>query len=468
MLTLPCPSSVRVCVLLGKTLLAKAIAGEAQVPFFSCSGSDFEEMFVGVGARRIRDLFTAARKKAPCIIFIDEIDAVGSKRSARDVQAARLSLNQLLVEMDGFDKTNGVIVIGATNLPALLDSALTRPGRFDRHVTVPVPDVKGRRAILDLYAKKIPLSADVDLDVLARGTSGCTGAQLFNLINSAALRASSKGHVSVSMREMEYAKDKILMGAERSNLMSPEEKKLTAYHEGGHALVALYTQHTIPLYKATILPRGNSLGTTHFLPENDMHSQSKAQLIARMDVAFGGRVAEELVFGDEMVTTGASSDLEGATKIARAMVMQYGMSAGMGLMVVDEESGGVLSSEKKQAIDSEIEAMMRQSYDRAKRILTTHMQHLHVLAGALLKHETLDAKEIRAVLSAQGLVSDEERERLAREEEAKAEEAKGRGRLIEEIEGKGQTVGEGSVSGGNGGGGVKGTDVPVMGVPSLT
>ena len=454
----------------GKTLLAKAIAGEAQVPFFSCSGSDFEEMFVGVGARRIRDLFAAARKKAPCIIFIDEIDAVGSKRSGRDVQAARLSLNQLLVEMDGFDKTNGVIVIGATNLPGLLDPALTRPGRFDRHVVVPIPDVKGRRAILDLYAKKIPLSTDVDLDVLARGTSGCTGAQLFNLINSAALRASSKGHLSVSMRELEYAKDKILMGAERANLMSAEEKKLTAYHEGGHALVALYTKHTIPLYKATILPRGNSLGTTHFLPETDMHSQSKAQLIARMDVALGGRVAEELIFGDEMVTTGASSDLEGATKIARAMVMQYGMSGGKGLMVVDEEAGAVLSSEKKQAMDDEIDAMMRQSYDRAKQILTTHIQHLHLLAGALLKHETLDAKEIRDVLSAQGLVSEEERERLVREEEVKLKEAKGRGRLIEEIEGKGSATGEGSLSGGGGsGGGVKtGTEVPVLGVPSLT
>ena len=272
------------------------------------------------------------------------------------------------------------------------------------------------------------------------------------------------------MREMEYAKDKILMGAERANLMSDEEKKLTAYHEGGHALVALYTKHTIPLYKATILPRGNSLGTTHFLPENDMHSQSKAQLIARMDVALGGRVAEELIFGDEMVTTGASSDLEGATKIARAMVMQYGMSGGKGLMVVDEEAGAVLSSEKKQAMDNEIDAMMRQSYDRAKLILTTHIQHLHVLASALLKHETLDAKEIREVLSQQGLVGEEEKARLLREEEAKAKEAKGRGRLIEVIEGKGQAAGEGSLTGGGGsGGGVKtGGDVPVLGVPSLT
>ena len=447
----------------GKTLLAKAIAGEAQVAFFSCSGSDFEEMFVGVGARRIRDLFAAARKKSPCIIFIDEIDAVGSKRSGRDVQAARLSLNQLLVEMDGFDKAQGVIVIGATNLPGLLDPALTRPGRFDRHVTVPVPDVKGRRAILDLYAKKIPLSADVDLDVVARGTSGCTGAQLFNLINSAALKASSKGHMSVSMREMEYAKDKILMGQERANLMSAEEKKLTAYHEGGHALVALYTPHTIPLYKATILPRGNSLGTTHFLPENDMHSQSKAQLRARMDVSMGGRVAEELIFGDEMVTTGASSDLEGATKIARAMVMQYGMSGGQGLMVVDEEANALLSAEKKRAMDAEIDGMMRQSYERARAILTQHTQHLHVLASALLQHETLDAKEIREVLSREGLVGDEEKARLAQEEKAKEAEAEGRGRLIEAIEGKGAAAGEGS----KGGGGMT-TGVPVLGVPSLT
>ena len=461
------------CWLTGKTLLAKAIAGEAQVPFFSSSGSDFEEMFVGVGARRIRDLFTAARKKAPCIIFIDEIDAVGSKRSGRDVQAARLSLNQLLVEMDGFDNSKGVIVIGATNLPDLLDPALTRPGRFDRHVTVPVPDVKGRRAILELYAKKIPLSTDVDLDVLARGTSGCTGAELFNLLNSAALKASSKGHTSVSMKEMEYAKDKILMGAERSNLMSAAEKKMTAYHEGGHALVALYTKHTIPLYKATILPRGNSLGTTHFLPADDMNSQTKAQLISRLDVAMGGRVAEELIYGEEMVTTGASSDLEGATKIARAMVTRYGMGDAAGLMVVDSSNADLASPAKRAAVDDEVDAMLKLSYERAKTVLSSHIQHLHVLANALVKHETLSATEIRDVLSAEGLVSDEEKARLISEEKAKAEEAKGVGKLIEEIEGtgKGQTTsGEGSLGGGGGGGGggLKGAGVPVLGVPSLT
>ena len=435
----------------GKTLLAKAIAGEAHVPFFSCSGSDFEEMFVGVGARRIRDLFTAARKKSPCIIFIDEIDAVGSKRSGRDLQAARLSLNQLLVEMDGFDKTNGVIVIGATNLPGLLDAALTRPGRFDRHVAVPVPDLKGRKAILDLYAKKIPLSEDVNLDILARGTPGCTGAQLFNLVNSAALKASSKGLSAVSMVELEYAKDKILMGAERANIMSPEERKLTAYHEGGHALVALYTKHALPLYKATILPRGQALGVTHFLPENDMLSQTKAQLMGSLDVAMGGRVAEELIFGSDMITTGASSDLQGATSIARRMVTQYGMSDLVGLAVVDEEA--TLSVDKRQRLDAEVDKLLKDSYSRATSILKTHIHHLHSLAHALLVHETLSAKEMREVLTREGLIGEDEVRQLVEAEKKKEEELKGKRELIEDV------------NKGGGGGGAR-TPVPVLG-PAL-
>ena len=321
-----------------------------------------------------------------------------------------------------------MIVIGATNLPQALDPALTRPGRFDRHVTVPVPDVRGRKAILALYAKKIPLAPDVNLEVLARGTPGCTGAQLFNLINSAALRASSKGMSAVSMKEMEYAKDKILMGAERVTVMSPEERRLTAYHEGGHTLVALYTRHSIPLYKATILPRGPSLGTTHFLPEDDMHTQTRAQLVARMDVAMGGRVAEQLVFGDEMVTTGASSDLEGATRIARAMIMQYGMGDGQGLMVVDGDSIDALSSEHKAKIDSEIERCLRSSYDRAAAIVRQHLTHLHTLAEALLQHETMSAKEIRELLSKQGLIGQEEVAVLVQAEQQK--EVTSRGELL--------------------------------------
>ena len=467
----------------GKTLLAKAIAGEAHVPFFSCSGSDFEEMFVGVGARRIRDLFAAARKKSPCIIFIDEIDAVGSKRSGRDVQAARLSLNQLLVEMDGFDvsliphspsahisllhlhvvhfffsrlalcclslspsplccvvqKTNGVIVIGATNLPSLLDAALTRPGRFDRHVAVPVPDLKGRKAILDLYAKKIPLSDDVNLDILARGTPGCTGAQLFNLINSAALKASSKGLTAVSMKELEYAKDKILMGAERANIMSPDERKLTAYHEGGHALVALYTKHALPLYKATILPRGQALGVTHFLPENDMLSQTKAQLMSSLDVAMGGRVAEELIFGSDMVTTGASSDLQGATNIARRMVTQYGMSEKVGLSVVEEDA--TLSVEKRQRLDAEVDTLLKESYGRATQILSTHIHHLHSIAHALLVNETLSAKEMQDVLQKEGLIGEEEVRQLVEAEKRKEAELKGKKELIEDTKAAGKRPG---------------------------
>ena len=446
----------------GKTLLAKAIAGEAHVPFFSCSGSDFEEMFVGVGARRIRDLFTAARRKSPCIIFIDEIDAVGSKRSGRDLQAARLSLNQLLVEMDGFEKSTGVIVIGATNLPSLLDAALTRPGRFDRHVVVPVPDLKGRRAILDLYAKKVPMADDVNIDIIARGTPGCTGAQLFNLINSAALRASSKGMASVTMHELEHARDKILMGAERSMVMTEEDRKNTAYHEGGHALVALYTKHSMPLHKATILPRGQALGVTHFLPEDDMVSQTKAQLLALLDVAMGGRVAEEIIFGTENVTTGAASDLQNATSIARRMVTLYGMSDKAGLAV--EESGAV-SSAKKKRIDAEVDLLLKEAYARATAIVTTHTRHLHSIANALLQHETLTAKEMRELLTDEGLIGEEEVKQLEEVEKMDEEEMKGKRDLIAHTD---TTGGGGGGRGGkrkeegDGGGKEKDEDVQVV------
>ena len=299
--------------------------------------------------------------------------------------------------------------------------------------------MKGRKAILDLYAKKIPLSDDVNLDILARGTPGCTGAQLFNLVNSAALKASSKGLTSVSMKELEYAKDKILMGAERANIMSPDERKLTAYHEGGHALVALYTKHALPLYKATILPRGQALGVTHFLPENDMLSQTKAQLMSSLDVAMGGRVAEELIFGSDMVTTGASSDLQGATNIARRMVTQYGMSERVGLSVVEEDA--TLSVEKRQRLDAEVDTLLKESYGRATQILSSHIHHLHSIAHALLVNETLSAKEMQEVLQKEGLIGEEEVRQLIEAEKRKEAELKGKKELIDDTKAAGKRPG---------------------------
>jgi ATP-dependent metalloprotease len=315
----------------GKTLLARAIAGEAGVPFFYASGSEFEEMFVGVGARRVRDLFAAAKKHSPCIIFIDEIDAIGGKRNPKDQSYMKMTLNQMLVELDGFEASEGIIVIGATNLPGSLDSALVRPGRFDRNVQVPNPDVEGRRQILELYLEKIPLAVGTKLLNIARGTAGFSGAELFNLVNMAALKAALDDKMEVGIAELEFAKDKILMGAERkSAVLTDESKRLTAYHEAGHAIMALYTDGATPIHKATIVPRGQALGMVSQLPDKDETSISMHQLFARLDVCMGGRVAEELIFGDRNVTSGASSDLDQATNVATAMVTKYGMNEKIG------------------------------------------------------------------------------------------------------------------------------------------
>jgi len=390
----------------GKTLLARAIAGEAGVPFFYCSGSEFEEMFVGVGARRVRELFAAAKKKAPCIVFIDEIDAIGGKRQSRDTMSAtRMTLNQLLVELDGFENSTGVIVIGATNFPQMLDKALVRPGRFDRHVNVPLPDLRGRKQILDLYAKKIMLEKDVDLTQIARGTPGCSGAELYNLINSAAIRASTQGQKAVTMTDLEYAKDKILMGAERkSAVMSEENKKLTAYHEGGHAIMAISTKGAYPVHKATIIPRGQALGMVHQLPEDDVVSVDKEQLLARLDVAMGGRVAEEMIFGPEHITTGASSDLEQANRVARDMVMRYGMSERLGKLVIDDQTR--LSNGTFQIADEEIKKLLEDSYERTRQVLKEREADLHRLATALLQYETLDRNDILDVCAGKELNRD--------------------------------------------------------------
>jgi len=385
----------------GKTLLARAIAGEAGVPFFYASGSEFEEMYVGVGARRVRDLFEAAKKRAPCIIFIDEIDAIGGSRHLKDQQAMKMTLNQLLVDMDGFEQNNGVIVIGATNFPGVLDDALTRPGRFDRHVNVPLPDIKGRQQILELYAKKIPLSKDVNLEVVARGTPGMSGADLNNLVNQAALRASVKGAKAVDLAALEYAKDRILMGAERrSAVISPETARMTAYHEGGHALVALKTSGADPVHKATIMPRGQALGMVMQLPSGDQTSLSRKQMLAKMDVCMGGRVAEELIFGVDEVTSGASSDIKQATSLARNMVTKWGMSDEIGVVFHDKDDQ---SPETRAAIDREIQKLLMASYQRAKVVLEAHRKDLDLIAKGLLERETLSGPELKVLLETGGL-----------------------------------------------------------------
>lgn len=386
----------------GKTLLAKAIAGEAGVPFFFASGSEFEEMFVGVGARRIRDLFAAAKKKSPAIIFIDEIDSVGSKRQSKDIQAARMSLNELLVQLDGFSSSTGIIVIGATNFPKLLDPALVRPGRFDRHVTVNLPDIRGRLEILQLYAAKVTMHPSVDLSLIARGTPGMTGADLSNLVNTAALRAAQVKEDAVHQRHLEWAKDRIIMGAERtSHVQSEKEKKLTAYHEGGHALVALSVTGAMPIHKATILPRGQTLGVVSLLPEDDQESHTRLQLIASMTVCMGGRAAEELIFGSDSVTTGASSDLDKATQIAKTMVMKYGMAEDtVGLISFStQEDLSSMSGEVKRNVDTEVRKLLDSAYSNAKKILTDRNKDLHTLASALLAYETLDREEILGILN---------------------------------------------------------------------
>lgn len=378
-------------------MLARAVAGEAGVPFFYASGSEFEEMFVGVGARRVRDLFKAAKKNSPCLIFIDEIDAVGGKRNPRDQQYVRMTLNQLLVELDGFKQNEGIIVIAATNTPDALDRALVRPGRFDRQVVVPNPDVEGRRQILESHFKKVPRADDVDLSVIARGTPGFSGADLANLVNLAALRAAVINATAVTQAALEYAKDRIIMGAERrSAVISEENRRLTAYHEGGHALVALFTEGAHPIAKATIVPRGMALGMVAQLPEKDETSVSRKQLLAKLDVAMAGRVAEEMIFGEKEVTTGASSDFQQATNIARHMVMKWGMSETTGLVSYD--GNGDISAESKMKIDAEVRRLLTEAYERAKAILQRHEKDLHKLAHELLTKETLSGAQIKALV----------------------------------------------------------------------
>ncbi|HSC19905.1 MAG TPA: ATP-dependent zinc metalloprotease FtsH [Rhizomicrobium sp.] len=397
----------------GKTLLARSIAGEANVPFFTISGSDFVEMFVGVGASRVRDMFEQAKKNAPCIVFIDEIDAVGRHRGAGlggGNDEREQTLNQLLVEMDGFETNEGVILIAATNRPDVLDPALLRPGRFDRHVVVPNPDLGGREKILRVHMRKVPLATDVDPRIIARGTPGFSGADLANLVNEGALLAARRGKRVVTMVELEDAKDKVMMGAERRSLaMTDEEKKLTAYHEGGHALVALHVEGSDPIHKATIIPRGRALGLVMRLPERDQLSVTRQKMMADLCVAFGGRIAEELIFGHDKVTTGAMSDIEQATRMSRAMVTRFGMSDELGPIAYGENQEEVflghsvsrtqnISEQTAQKIDSEIHRIVDTTYQRAKDILTKHLDDLHTLARGLLEYETLTGDEIVALL----------------------------------------------------------------------
>ena len=405
----------------GKTLLARAIAGEANVPFFTISGSDFVEMFVGVGASRVRDMFEQGKKNAPCIIFIDEIDAVGRHRGAGlggGNDEREQTLNQLLVEMDGFEANEGVILIAATNRPDVLDPALLRPGRFDRQVVVPNPDVVGREKILKVHMRKVPLASDVDPRIIARGTPGFSGADLANLVNEAALMAARKGKRSVTMSEFEMAKDKVMMGAERrSMVMTEDEKKLTAYHEGGHALVMLYAEGHEPLHKVTIIPRGRALGVTMFLPERDKYSQSKIELEAMITSLFGGRVAEELIFGTERVTTGAADDIRRATNLARRMVTEFGFSERLGPLRYSENEEEVflghsvtqrknVSDATAKAIDEEIRRIVEAGEQRARAILTQHLEELHALAKGLLEFETLSVDEVKRVIRGEKIVRD--------------------------------------------------------------
>jgi ATP-dependent metalloprotease len=384
----------------GKTLLAKAVAGEADVPFIYASGSQFDEVFVGVGSMRIRQMFDSAKEQAPAIIFIDEIDAIGSKRNPRDPQHSRMSLNQLLTEMDGFAESTGVVVIAATNLPDSLDKALLRPGRFDRHVHVPLPDVRGRRQILEMYLKEVHMAPDVDTSIMARATPGFSGADLFKMINQAKITASLEDGREVTMRHLELAKDEMIMGVERkSAVIMDEDRKVTAYHESGHAIAALHSKHAHPIHKATIMPRGQALGMVAQLPERDEVSISKAQLLARMDVAMGGRVAEMIVFGEEHVTTGASSDFNQANGIARAMVTQYGMSEKVGPIVVNDDDWETLSPQTRELIDSEVRRLLEESQARAKACILANRAQLDKLATALLDYETLTREEIELVIT---------------------------------------------------------------------
>jgi cell division protease FtsH len=406
----------------GKTLLARAIAGEANVPFFTISGSDFVEMFVGVGASRVRDMFEQAKKNAPCIVFIDEIDAVGRHRGAGlggGNDEREQTLNQLLVEMDGFESNEGVILIAATNRPDVLDPALLRPGRFDRQVVVPNPDIGGREKILKVHMRKVPLAPDVEPRVLARGTPGFSGADLANLVNEAALRAARVGKRLVTMSDFEYAKDKVLMGTERRSMaMTDEEKKLTAYHEAGHALVALHVPKTDPLHKVTIIPRGRALGVTMQLPERDHLSHTKLFLESRLAILFGGRMAEEIIFGPENVTTGAASDIQVATQMARGMITAYGMSDKLGRVRYQANEQEVflghavtqtqnVSEATAQLIDQEVRRLIEEAETHARKILTEHHDDLHTIARALLEYETLSNDEISQILRGDPIVRDD-------------------------------------------------------------
>jgi len=398
----------------GKTLLARAIAGEAKVPFFTISGSDFVEMFVGVGASRVRDMFEQAKKHAPCIIFIDEIDAVGRHRGAGlggGHDEREQTLNQLLVEMDGFEGNEGIIVIAATNRPDVLDPALLRPGRFDRQVVVPLPDVRGREQILRVHMRRVPLADDVKPALIARGTPGFSGADLANLVNEAALFAARANKRIVGMEEFERAKDKILMGTERrSMVMSEAEKRMTAYHEAGHAIVGMTVPEHDPVYKVTIIPRGRALGVTQFLPEQDRYSFSKRRLESAITTLFGGRIAEELIFGPESVTTGAANDIERATELARNMVTKWGLSDRLGPLTYTEETGEVflgrsvtqhkqVSDVTAHAIDEEIRRVIEANYQRARQILTSALDKLHTMADALMKYETIDEEQLKDLMA---------------------------------------------------------------------
>lgn len=406
----------------GKTLLAKAIAGEANVPFFTISGSDFVEMFVGVGASRVRDMFEQAKKHAPCLVFIDEIDAVGRHRGAGlggGNDEREQTLNQLLVEMDGFDTNEAVILIAATNRPDVLDPALLRPGRFDRQVVVPNPDLAGREKILRVHMKKSPMGPDVDVMKIARGTPGFSGADLANLVNEAALLAARRNKRVVTMAEFEYAKDKVMMGAERkSHIMTEEDKKMTAYHEAGHALMILESPHSDPLHKVTIIPRGRALGVTMSLPEDDKDSRSYIYLKERMGICFGGRVAEEMIFGEENISTGASQDIRVATNIARNMVTQWGMNKEIGPIAIEEPDGEVflgyslsqrknVSEELAAKVDAEIKLLIEEAYENCRRVLKDKRDALESIAQGLLEYETLTAEEIKALLRGEKITREE-------------------------------------------------------------
>jgi cell division protease FtsH len=436
----------------GKTLLAKAIAGEAKVPFFTISGSDFVEMFVGVGASRVRDMFEQAKKSAPCIIFIDEIDAVGRQRGAGlggGHDEREQTLNQMLVEMDGFEGHEGIIVIAATNRPDVLDPALLRPGRFDRQVVVGLPDIRGREHILKVHMRKVPLADNVEPAVIARGTPGFSGADLANLVNEAALFAARSNKRVVAMEEFEKAKDKIMMGSERKSMvMTEEEKAMTAYHEAGHAIVGRLVPEHDPVYKVSIIPRGRALGVTMYLPEQDRVSHSKQHLESMISSLYGGRLAEKIIYGDEKVTTGASNDIERATDIARKMVTQWGLSEKMGPQLFAEEEGEVflgrsssksssMSDETARAIDAEIKDLIDRNYARAEKMLNDNIDVLHTMKDALMKYETIDAKQIDDLMARRDVrpPSDWEQRKSSDDDQSGGMSAKGEDKNSPNIDG---------------------------------